>query len=501
MDRVWFGAVVVLLAFSTCATATTKSESLISATGKPKREAPLSSGYHGPSYKYLPPAPASIGISGNGYDSYSSHSSNSASFGASGSAGLGYDFGGASVHASAPKVETYIVQTEPAHGGYSGGVSSHGGSAYSGGSSGHFGAGLSSGGGSGGGYRYSSGASSSQAGTLALLGHSNFGGGSSGVSSSSKFHTKARPQIQTYIIAANSLANGGGSSFGGGHAVHSSGGSGSSAGFGSGGYQYTPSFGGASHSSAGGFGGAHGSGFGGGHGGSSSFGGHSSGGFGAHGGNSVTFNSLQGYSYSGNAGSGGAAFGLGSRSHGSLAGHGSGSSGATISFAGGNAGYSGHEYVQSAPSIPSTNYGIPAGPAITSYQGASGAGNSYHSSGYDTPSYAAGHKGLGHFSFSASKPHALNVDFGSSGHSGHSAHSVRAPFKPSTLLGTSHEVSAPASQYLPPTSAGYEYQSESVLHSGTSAAGSASTAINEPNSAYLPPVSTPGSSYLPPHHH
>uniref|UniRef100_A0A034W650 Uncharacterized protein n=1 Tax=Bactrocera dorsalis TaxID=27457 RepID=A0A034W650_BACDO len=481
---VFYGVAVVLLAVNACASTSSKAEPRISVAVKPKREAPLSSGYHGPSYKYLPPVPATVGVSAGGYNSYSSHGSSSAGFGVSGSAGLGYDF----AHSSAPKVETYIVQTEPAHS-----VHSSGSNGYSSGSSGshhyttHGSASV-----GGGGYRYSSGAPHFAAGGASLLGHSGVSGGGN-----YKYHTKARPHVQTLIIPANTLAHGasGGNSvshssgFGGAHALHSSSGN-----FGSGGYQYAPTFGSSLHSSAGGgFGGAHGSTFAGAHAnGGAAFGGHSSGSLGAHGGHSVTYNSQQGYNYNGNGGINGAAFALGHSAHGAQLGHG-GSGGATVSFSNQD-GYSSQEYAHSAPSIPSTSYGVPVGPAVSSYHGAGDAGSAYHSSADETPAYAVGHKGLGHFSFSASKPHALNTNFISSGSSGHSEHSGRAPFKPSTLLGTTYEVSGPAAQYLPPTSPGYEYQSHSVLQGG--AAGH----INEPDSAYLPPVSTPGGSYLPPQH-
>ncbi|XP_014090903.2 loricrin [Bactrocera oleae] len=484
---VFYGAAVVLLVVNACASASSKAEPRISVAVKPKREASLSSGYHGPSYKYLPPAPASVGINAGGYNTYSSHGSSSAGFGASGSSGLGYDFG----HSSAPKVETYIVQTEPTHS-----VHSSGSTGYSSGSSSshHYNAHGSAS--VGGGYRYSNSAPHFAAGGASLLGYSGVSGGGN-----YKYHTRARPHVQTLIIPANTLTHGasGGSSashgigFGGAHVLHSSSGS-----FGNGGYQYAPTFGSSLHSSAGsGFGGAHGSAFAGSHGsGGATFGGHSSGSLGAHGGNSVTYNSQQGYSYNSNDAISGAAVALGHSAHGGQLGHG-GSGGATVSF-NNQDGYSNQEYAHSAPSIPSTNYGVPAGPAVSSYHGAADAGNSYHSSADETPAYAVGHKGLGYFSFSASKPHALNTNFNSAGSSGHSEHSGRAPFKPSTLLGTTYEVSGPAAQYLPPTSPGYEYQSHTVLQGG--AAGAAAGHINEPNSAYLPPVSTPGGSYLSPHH-
>ncbi|XP_011189653.1 keratin, type I cytoskeletal 9 [Zeugodacus cucurbitae] len=485
---VFYGAAVVLLALNAYASAPTKAEARIRVAVKPKREAPLSSGYHGPSYKYLPPSSAAIG---SNYNSYSSHgsSSSAASFGASGSAGLGYDY----AHASAPKIETYIVQTEPAHS-----VHSSGGSSGSHHYTGHGSASHSA----GGGYRYSSGAAShySSAGA-ALLGHSGISSGGGHY----KYQTKARPHVQTLILPAQTLTHGAvgsSSSSGGIHSSvnHGSGFGGAHGNFGSVGYQYAPTFGSSSHSTAGsGFGGAHGSAFAGAHSSAgAAFSGHSSANLGGH---SVTYNPQQGYSYNGHSGINGAAFALGNSAHGAQFAHGGSSGGgATITF-NNQDGYSNQEYAShSAPSIPSTSYGVPAGPAVASYHGgaADAGGNSYHGSADETPAYAVGHKGLGHFSFSASKPHALQSNFISSGNSvGHSEHSGRAPFKPSTLLGTSYEVSGPAAQYLPPTSPGYEYQSHAVLQGGAAAAGH----INEPDSAYLPPVSTPGASYLPPQQH
>uniref|UniRef100_W8CA40 Uncharacterized protein n=1 Tax=Ceratitis capitata TaxID=7213 RepID=W8CA40_CERCA len=459
----FYGAALLLLTAHICASSTPKAESRISVPVKPKREAPLSSsGYHGPSYKYLPPAPVA-----NSYNSYSSHGSSSlAGFGSSSSAGLGYDLG-----AGAPKIETYIVQTEPAYSGHA----SHGSASYSGSgsssSSNHFGGvqGVSSGSAGGSGYRYSNGGPHFSAGGSTLLGHSSHSGGGN-----YKHYTKARPHIQTFIVPASSLAHSsGGGSSAGHHATHF-GGTGSSGA----GYQYTPSFGSTLHSTAGvgGFGSAHNIGFGG-----ASFGGHSGGSLGTHGGsNSVSYNPQQGYSYSGS-------------NHG-------GNVGTTLSFTS-QGSHSGAEYAHSAPpSIPSTSYGVPAGPAVTTYH--QGAGHSFHSgAGDETPAYAVGHKGLGHFGFSASKPHALNTNFISSSSSSHGDHSSRAPFKPSTLLGTTYEVSAPGSQYLPPTSPGYEYQTQAILHSGATATGSASAHVNEPDSGYLPPISTPGGAYLPPHQH
>ncbi|KAH8306865.1 hypothetical protein KR018_008956 [Drosophila ironensis] len=142
----------------------------------------------------------------------------------------------------------------------------------------------------------------------------------------------------------------------------------------------------------------------------------------------------------------------------------------------------------------------------------------------ETPVYALGHKGLGHFSYTASKPQALHTDVisghsgisglsGLSGLSGHSAHSSsssggselelsKAPFKPSAFLGAKHEGSSaaggssgydyatPSSPFLqaPPSSPGYDYQAPAQLYGPPGHSGDSATPIFEPEATYLPPT-------------
>ncbi|KAL7743117.1 hypothetical protein ACLKA6_015035 [Drosophila palustris] len=113
------------------------------------------------------------------------------------------------------------------------------------------------------------------------------------------------------------------------------------------------------------------------------------------------------------------------------------------------------------------------------------------------PAYALGHKGLGHFSYTASKPHALNTDIH------HQQEEEVAPFKPSAFLGAKHEPSqgfdfatptaSGSHQFLqPPTSAGYDYHAPSVLYGAPGQSGDSAAPIFEPESTYLPPVSSYG---------
>ncbi|XP_030079442.1 hornerin, partial [Drosophila hydei] len=116
-----------------------------------------------------------------------------------------------------------------------------------------------------------------------------------------------------------------------------------------------------------------------------------------------------------------------------------------------------------------------------------------------TPAYALGHKGLGHFSYTSSKPLALNTDIHQ--HEDQNelvAELAKAPFKPSAFLGAKHEASlgysdfaTPTTQYLqPPTAAGYEYAAPgpAVLYGAPGQSGDSATPIFEPESTYLPPT-------------
>ncbi|XP_017870218.1 PREDICTED: protein ovo [Drosophila arizonae] len=116
-----------------------------------------------------------------------------------------------------------------------------------------------------------------------------------------------------------------------------------------------------------------------------------------------------------------------------------------------------------------------------------------------TPAYALGHKGLGHFSYTSSKPLALNTDIHQ--HEDQNelvAELAKAPFKPSAFLGAKHESSlgysdyaTPTTQYLqPPTATGYDYAAPgpSVLYGAPGQSGDSATPIFEPDSTYLPPT-------------
>lgn len=132
-----------------------------------------------------------------------------------------------------------------------------------------------------------------------------------------------------------------------------------------------------------------------------------------------------------------------------------------------------------------------------------------------TPVYALGHKGLGHFTYTSSKPHALNTDIhhlaATSGvsvadHNELVAELTKAPFKPSAFLGAKHEPSqgyeyaTPSTQYLqPPTATGYDYPAPSVLYGAPGQSGDSATPIFEPESTYLPPVTSYGAPATPTH--
>ncbi|EDV99951.1 hornerin [Drosophila grimshawi] len=129
------------------------------------------------------------------------------------------------------------------------------------------------------------------------------------------------------------------------------------------------------------------------------------------------------------------------------------------------------------------------------------------------PAYALGHKGLGHFSYTSSKPLALNTDIHQIGrHEDHNelvAELSKAPFKPSAFLGAKHESSTgydyatpTTTQYLhgTPTAQGYDYSAPSVLYGAPGQSGDSATPIFEaPDSTYLPPVSSYGPPATPTH--
>lgn len=473
-----------------------------SSDSKPKRDASFLAGgssYHGPSYKYLPPSQiASV------YDSYSS--GHGGSFG-SGSSGHGASFGsGSSGH-------RYHGHGFGHHAGLGGGVKfsgvSHGfGSAASYPSGGHYYAGNS---GSG---------SHGYAGGVSGLGHVSshgFAGGRGGQGASS-----GHSYVIGHGIGSSAAGHG---SFG---SSHSFGGSGlghkvvtTSAAVPS----YTLSAGhvGASAGAASGYHYAKGIS------GSLPAGGSGSSGFGGHGHSSHGFSgqgfSGQGFSDQGFSGQGFSGHEVhhsdhvhnGNQEHhyivstsqDSGVGVGVGAQSGSVD--------SGYHYESPAatyipPAVPSTSYGVPltsVGPSYT---------NKYNGgSSDDAPVYAAGHKGLGHFGFTANKPNVLHTSFVDSGFK--TPTYTKIPFKPSTFLGAKFEGSSvgvdghqPSQQYLPPSgvgadSNGYDYPVPSgagLQYTETNYQGSNDGgALNaqQPEATYLPPhdiSSSPNANYLPP---
>ncbi|KNC23534.1 hypothetical protein FF38_14439 [Lucilia cuprina] len=182
--------------------------------------------------------------------------------------------------------------------------------------------------------------------------------------------------------------------------------------------------------------------------------------------------------------------------------------------------------------LPSSSYGVPIATVGDSYN------TKYHSQISSVkdhgPAYAAGHKGLGHFSFAANKPQVLHTSITGSnkpqvlhtsitGSSFNQPSYSKAPFKPSEFLGAKFEGStyneAPGHQYLPPSgvgtdTTGYDYP----IPSGSSinfqepsyqqTVEVQTTSVHEPESSYLPPNNHEGSfneissaasgNYLPP---
>ncbi|XP_062140264.1 histidine-rich glycoprotein [Drosophila sulfurigaster albostrigata] len=185
-------------------------------------------------------------------------------------------------------------------------------------------------------------------------------------------------------------------------------------------------------------------------------------------------------------------------------------------------------YSYEAPSVqhfkqqPLTSYGVPLLPGYEaddeqqSHQ--EHVQSSAHKSQLDQhqpPAYALGHKGLGHFSYTSSKPLALNTDIHQHHHQQQQQqqpeHNELAPFKPSAFLGAKHEPSnafdfaTPTSQYLqPPTGgasgSGYDYAAPSVLYGAPGQSGDSATPIFEPESTYLPPVTSYGAPLATPTH-
>ncbi|XP_023035185.1 filaggrin [Drosophila willistoni] len=215
---------------------------------------------------------------------------------------------------------------------------------------------------------------------------------------------------------------------------------------------------------------------------------------------------------------------------------GSGSANAVSSVSSGSSA-SGYSY--EPPSIPfgkiptlTTSYGVPLLPGYEHQPSSSHydeslpeqdldaelPSHSLHTDSHQTPAYALGHKGLGHFTYTASKPHALNTDIHGYSHPlqhplplqlplalGHHQELSKAPFKPSAFLGAKHEGSSISSSssnsisgydYATPTSLGYDYSQPQPgpLYGAPGQSGDSATPIFEPEATYLPPA-TPTHGY------
>lgn len=134
------------------------------------------------------------------------------------------------------------------------------------------------------------------------------------------------------------------------------------------------------------------------------------------------------------------------------------------------------------------------------------------------PTYAAGHKGLGHFGFISNKPQVLHTSI--SGLSFKQPSSPKAPFKPSTFLGAKYEENSNdnfgSQQRLPTTLVrditGYNYPippDSSAIYQQDNYAQSfeLSASLREPDSTYQTPnssensfneITSPIGHYLPP---
>ncbi|XP_061390108.1 hornerin [Musca vetustissima] len=461
-----------------------------SSDAKPKRDASFLVGnhgsYHGPSYKYLPPSP---GVASS-YDSYSGSSS----------------LGGGHHHRHHSSLGGGLKFVGVSHGSYPGSYAS--GPSYTSSLGGHgsgFGHAIKSSGPSYviGGHGVGHGASSS----------SSFGAGhgyAHGFSSGPKVITA----VPSYSLSAGHIGAGSGLA---------------------GGYHYSKGISGSLPTLGGGHGGFGGS-SGVGHGISSGHGGFSSSGIGhavssGHGGfssSSGAGHAISGFGGSGFSAQGGYSSGGHSEVHHSDHVHnGNQEHHYIVSTTNQNSGVatqssdSGYQYEAPAatylpPVIPSNSYGLPISAVSATYT------PQYQDSGDEAPVYAAGHKGLGHFSFTSNKPNVLHTNFIGSGFKTPSYSKV--PFKPSTFLGTKFEgssssssgagagVESPNQQYLPPSSggsaseaSGYDYPIPSgatLEYHDTSYQSDAGLGNHQqPEANYLPPhdsSATPNANYLPP---
>ncbi|XP_037931399.1 uncharacterized protein LOC119666189 [Teleopsis dalmanni] len=124
----------------------------------------------------------------------------------------------------------------------------------------------------------------------------------------------------------------------------------------------------------------------------------------------------------------------------------------------------------------------------------------------ETPIYALGHKGLGHFSYISSKPQGLNTNFIGSTHSRRSfnGHS-KALFNPTAYVGLtfkgSNDYNLISSSYRPqilsyaiPQSSGYDYQAPTNEYTLPTDSAKTVSSIHKPESSYIRPTA-PETSY------
>uniref|UniRef100_A0A1I8MQU7 Uncharacterized protein n=1 Tax=Musca domestica TaxID=7370 RepID=A0A1I8MQU7_MUSDO len=466
-----------------------------SSDSKPKRDASFlgggggsHGGYHGPSYKYLPPSSVA-----SSYDSYSSPGLSSAGH---------HRHAGFHGHQSGGLGGVKFVGVSHGIGGFPASYApsaSYGGHG-SGGFAGGFGHAIKS------------------SGPSYVVGHAVAGGLGHGVHSFGGHGFSSGPKVisagPSYSLSAGHVGSGSGLAAG---------------------YHYSKGISG-SLGSAGGHGGfSLGSGVG--HGVS---GGHGASGVG-HGGFSGSSGSGHGVSgYSSGSGHGISGFGAGAVS--GFSSQGDYSSGHEVHHSdhvhngnqehhyivgasqdSGPAGDSGYHYEAPVatylpPAIPSSSYGLPISAVSATYS------PSYQNSLDEGPVYAAGHKGLGHFSFTSNKPNVLHTNI--IGSSFKTPSYSKVPFKPSTFLGSKFEGSsasssssaagvdqAPNQQYLPPSSgaqeaSGYDYPIPSgatlEYHDGSYQSAGEVGNHQQPEANYLPPHhdssagAGPSASYLPP---
>ncbi|KAH8289667.1 hypothetical protein KR054_009014 [Drosophila jambulina] len=459
---------------SAAAPASSSSSSSASSSGKPKRDAGLSfSSYHGPSHKYLPPAYEGHqlsyhgGAGGGGYHGSNSLSSYSTDYGhlesESGNGGHhyhhGYAYGSGSPvtpaghgrpphhhhYVPSPKIETYIVQTTSS--------GSHSGHGYHGHSAGHSGSHVLSHGPS---HSFSHGSSHG-------LGYKYPAPGGAGSSAYLNLLGGGH-KTSTYLLASPDYS---------GSSLHRP-----STGYSSSSHGYSHGFGnGYNHHQIGS----------------------------SHVEHSLEHALEHGLSH---------ALGLG-------LGH---ASGGAVNHGSPAEEHSGYTY--DAPvtpfgkGAPPSSYGVPLIPGYGHHQQESLQEQVLEQEHKlererdqererETPVYALGHKGLGHFSYTASKPQALHTDVLGVTHTPSDLELSKAPFKPSAFLGAKHETSSnsisgydyatPTSPFLQAPSSsspsGYDYQAPAQLYGPPGHSGDSATPIFEPEATYLPPPAASSHGY------